>query len=121
MNRREALAAAGAAGVAVVGAILGADDPERAAAELRAAVDAVLEDEMQTEAVAPASVAIVVNGKPVEVEPETTITDFLADKGLRGEMVIVELNGAIVARRAYDSTAFAAGDTVELVHAVGGG
>ena len=108
----------GAAGVAVIGAIAEAPDPERAAAVLRQAVDANMEDEMDA---TPQSVVIVVNGKPVEVEPDTTVTDFLADKGLRGAMAIVELNGAILARRAYDSTVFAPGDQVEVVHAVGGG
>lgn len=119
---------AGAAGVAVVGAIAEAADPERAAARLRAAVDAALaefgepEEEMdaRTDA-APVPVAITVNGKPVEVEPETAVTDFLADRGLRPTMVIVEVNGAIVARSRYDETLFAAGDIVEVVHAVGGG
>ena len=110
--------ATGATGVAVIGAIAEAPDPERAAAALRQAVDANMEDEMDA---TPQSVVISVNGKPVEVEPDTTVTDFLADKGLRGAMAIVELNGAILARRAYDSTVFAPGDQVEVVHAVGGG
>jgi sulfur carrier protein len=68
-----------------------------------------------------AAVAITVNGKPVEVEAETTVTDFLADKGLRPAMTIVELNGSIVARSRYDETEFKTGDVVEVVHAVGGG
>ncbi len=124
VERVAAVAAAGATGVAVVGAIAEAADPERAAAALRRAVDEAMEAEMGTATVgdgAAGVVAIVVNGKPVEVEPETTVTDFLADKGLRPTMAVVELNGRVVARRLYDETVLAGGDRVEVVHAVGGG
>jgi len=125
VERVPAVMAAGAQGVAVIGAILEAADPERAAVELRVAVDAVAGgEEMETAAEReqePGSIQVTVNGKPVELEPETTVTDFLADKGLRREMVIVELNGTILARMVYDETVFARGDTVEVVHAVGGG
>jgi len=116
--------ATGAVGVAVIGAIADADDPEHAAARLRRAIDrGATEEAMEpTTSDAPADhVPIVVNGKPVEVEPDTSVTDFLADKGLQPTMVIVELNGTIIARRLYDETFFTAGDHVEMVHAVGGG
>jgi thiamine biosynthesis protein ThiS len=116
--------AAGAHGVAVIGAIAAAADPEGAARELRAMLIDITEEAMET---APsgtaesASLTIVVNGKPVEIPPETTITDFLTEKGLRPNMVIVELNGTVIARRAFAETWLAAGDQLEVVHAVGGG
>lgn len=118
--------ATGAVGVAVIGAIADADDPERAAARLRRAIDrGTTEESMEpttpSDAEEAGYVPIVVNGKPVEVEPDTSVTDFLADKGLQPAMVIVELNGTIIARRLYDETFFTAGDHVEMVHAVGGG
>ncbi len=117
--------ATGAVGVAVIGAIADADDPERAAASLRAAIDqGTTEEAMEPTTTSDAEaghVPIVVNGKPVAVEPDTSVTDFLADKGLQPAMVIVELNGTIIARRLYDETFFTAGDQVEMVHAVGGG
>lgn len=129
-NRVAAAVAAGAVGVAVIGAIAAAPDPEQAAAELRAAVDEALDRGTETEtmvwaekeaSMATAAVPLTVNGKPVEVEPDTTVTDFLSDRGLRPTMVIVEVNGTIVARSRYDETLLAAGDAVEVVHAVGGG
>ena len=115
--------AAGAHGVAVVGAIAGSADPERAAAALRAAIaETVGDEEMEeTQPDEALPVAIVVNGKPIEVEPGTTVTDFLIDKGFRDKQVVVELNGVILARRAFDETEFRPGDRVEMVHAVGGG
>ncbi|HIK98571.1 MAG TPA: thiamine phosphate synthase, partial [Dehalococcoidia bacterium] len=42
--RAGAVASAGARGVAVIGAILGSDDPERAAANLRMAIGKVVSD-----------------------------------------------------------------------------
>ena len=117
-ERVSSVLATGAHGVAVVGAIAGATDPERAAAALRAAIDEVMEDEMPTEQT---TVPIIVNGKEAVVDPETTIADFLAEKGLQNRMVVVELNGTILARRAFDSTVLGPGDKLEVVHAVGGG
>lgn len=127
VERVAAVVAAGAAGVAVIGAIAKASEPERAAARLRAAVDEALGEEAEVVEAAPAQTAedaairVTVNGKPVELEPETTVTDFLNDRGLRPTMVIVEVNGTIVARSRYDETPLRSGDTVEVVHAVGGG
>ncbi len=116
-----ALVAAGAAGVAVIDAIATAPDPRAAAVALRSAVDAVLPEVGETEEPTPTTVSLTVNGKPVALEPESTITDFLADRGLAGKMVVVELNGKVIARRAFDDTTLAEGDRVEVVHAVGGG
>ncbi len=113
---------AGAHGVAVVGAIAGAPDPAAAAAALRVAVDeAVPEDEMQDNTQGVGPVRVLVNGKDVEVEPDTTVADYLAEKGFHDRLVVVELNGTILSRRTFDSTVLAQGDTVEVVHFVGGG
>jgi thiamine-phosphate pyrophosphorylase len=123
-DRAASTIAAGARGVAVIGAIAGAPDPEAAAHQLRAAVETALEqmmtDEPTTESTA-ATIHVVVNGKPVELAPATTIADFLSSRGLTSGMAIVELNGVIVPRGDYLTTVFAAGDQVEVVHAVGGG
>lgn len=127
VERVPAVVAAGAAGVAVIGAIADAVDPERAAVALRSAVDEALGEETDvaeaaaTQTHEDGAIRVMVNGKPVELEPETTVTDFLDDRGLRPTMVIVELNGTIVARSRYDETPLRSGDAVEVVHAVGGG
>jgi len=115
---------AGAAGVAVIGAIVAAADPEAAARELRAALEQAWEERMETRThtgATTSSLTVTVNGKPVEVAAGWTVRDFLASKRLSDGMALVELNGTILARRSYGETLLREGDTLEVVHAVGGG
>ena len=117
---------AGAAGVAVLGAIGEAADPARAAAAIRAAVDAALRgasgamDDRPTGS-NDATVPVTVNGKPLDVPAGTTVSAFLTGKRLTDGMAIVELNGTILGRDAYPATTLRPGDQLEVVHAVGGG
>jgi thiamine biosynthesis protein ThiS len=119
----------GARGVAVIGAIVEADDPRAAARALRVAVDRALdhlekEAPMSAEIIAESetsAVEIVVNGKPISMFAGATIHDFLAGKRMTDAMAIVERNGEIVPRGEYGNTALQAGDRLEVVHAVGGG
>lgn len=118
----------GACGVAVIGAIAGADDPRAAARALRGAVDRALQHHeevfMSAEIIAEdgtSAVEIVVNGKLISVFAGATIHDFLAGKRMSDAMAIVERNGEIVPRGEYDDTPLGAGDRLEVVHAVGGG
>jgi len=120
---------AGARGVAVIGAIVEAQDPRSAARALRVAVDHAQqhhqeEASMSSEICAASDTAvveIVVNGKPVSVVAGATVHDFLAGKRMTDAMAIVERNGAIVPRGEYGDTPLQAGDHLEVVHAVGGG
>jgi thiamine biosynthesis protein ThiS len=50
-----------------------------------------------------------------------TVQDFLADKGLHETMVVVEHNGVILKRSQFGERQLAAGDSLEVVHFVGGG
>jgi thiamine biosynthesis protein ThiS len=68
-----------------------------------------------------APVAFMLNGKQVDYPSELTISQLLADKSLKTQMVVVELNGAIVARASFDEVVLRSGDEVEIVHFVGGG
>ena len=117
---------AGAAGVAVLGAIGEAADPARAAAAIRAAVDAALRgasgamDDRPTGS-NDATVPVTVNGKPLDLPVGTTVSAFLTGKRLTDGMAIVELNGTILGRDAYPATTLRPGDQLEVVHAVGGG
>jgi thiazole tautomerase (transcriptional regulator TenI) len=118
----------GARGVAVIGAIVEADDPRAAAGALRVAVDRALhhheEVPMSAEIIAGnelSAVEIVVNGKPISMFAGATIHDFLAGKRMTDAMAIVERNGEIVPRGEYGNTPLQAGDHLEVVHAVGGG
>lgn len=64
---------------------------------------------------------IVLNGNPHDVEPGTTVADLVARSTKPAELVAVEVNRAIVRRRAHATTPLAEGDTVEIVTLVGGG
>lgn len=67
------------------------------------------------------NISIELNGKEFYLSSGTTITEFLAAKGLQHRLVVVELNGVIVPRSAFGDTRFSTGDKVEVVHFVGGG
>ena len=120
---------AGARGVAVIGAIVEADDPRAAARALRLAVDHALQHHQEEASMSAeisagsetSAVEIVVNGKPVSVLAGATVHDFLAAKRMTDAMAIVECNGEILPRGAYGDTLLRAGDRLEVVHAVGGG
>jgi thiamine biosynthesis protein ThiS len=64
---------------------------------------------------------ILVNGEPRRVPGPATAADLLRHLGLDARAVVVELNRQIVRRPHLGDTALANGDTVELVHFVGGG
>ena len=64
---------------------------------------------------------IVVNGEPQTVAEGYTSAQLVADMGLTGKRVAMEVNREIVPRSQYDTHILSAGDKVEIVHAVGGG
>ena len=64
---------------------------------------------------------IMVNGESRRVPGPASVADLLRHLGLDPRTVVVELNREIVRRPRLDQTALADGDTVELVHFVGGG
>ena len=61
------------------------------------------------------------NGRPREVEQGLSIGDLLDRLELKPGMVVVELNREILERDRYADTAVSDGDSIELVHFVGGG
>jgi thiazole synthase len=65
--------------------------------------------------------AITVNGEPRRVPAPATVADLLRHLQLDPRTVVVELNRHIVRRPQLAETKLAEGDTVELVHFVGGG
>jgi thiamine biosynthesis protein ThiS len=64
---------------------------------------------------------ISVNGETRTLEGPATIADLLQELKLDPRMVVVELNRQIIRRPVLGATALSDGDTVELVHFVGGG
>jgi sulfur carrier protein len=68
-----------------------------------------------------ADLHITLNGEPRVVPGPATLADLLAHLSLDQRQVVVELNRDIVRRPALSGTPLREGDTVELVHFVGGG
>ena len=67
---------------------------------------------------------VTINGQPREFEAlaaGAAVLDLIAELGLKGDRVALELNGEIAARTAWGKTTLADGDKIEVVHFVGGG
>ena len=64
---------------------------------------------------------VTVNGEPRRLMGPATLLDLLARLGLDPRTVVVELNREIVRRPRLGETTLTDGDTIELVHFVGGG
>jgi thiamine biosynthesis protein ThiS len=67
------------------------------------------------------SIRVRLNGKERELEPGHTVTTLLESLDLRPGMVVVELNRDILDRERYSDVGVSDGDTLEIVHFVGGG
>ena len=64
---------------------------------------------------------ITVNGKPREIDGERNVVALLQTLKVKAEQVAVAINGEVVRRGDWPETNVHAGDTVEIVRAVGGG
>jgi len=110
--RADEVVEAGAWGVAAIRALWDAADPAAAAAAFLAALPAP----------APrADIGVVINGEARRARPGISLLDLLADLDLDARAVVVEHNRRIVRREALGATPLAEGDSLELVHFVGGG
>lgn len=66
-------------------------------------------------------VPVTLNGEPRDVPADLSVEGLLRHLDLEPKLVVVELNASILRRDAYSDTPVAAGDSLELVHFVGGG
>jgi len=66
-------------------------------------------------------IALQVNGKRVELDGPTVLTEYLERLGADPRAIAVEHNGEIVERAAYAKLVLRDGDHVEIVRMVGGG
>lgn len=64
---------------------------------------------------------IILNGKPKEVAATTTVAELLKQLDLELQQVVIERNGAIIARQDYADTRLREGDQLEIIQFVGGG
>ena len=67
------------------------------------------------------TIRVQVNGKEREISEGLTVRTLLEQLELHPGMVVVELNREILDRDRYAETPVSHGDTIELVHFVGGG
>ncbi len=65
--------------------------------------------------------SLTLNGESRVLPGPVTVAGLLASLGLDRRKVAVERNEAIVPRSLYDSTVLASGDSLEIVHFIGGG
>jgi thiamine biosynthesis protein ThiS len=64
---------------------------------------------------------LTVNGKPRAVDNVQTILEFLQAHDVNPQLVAVEHNGEIVRREQFAAARLSEGDTLEIIHMVGGG
>lgn len=67
------------------------------------------------------TIRVRVNGKDRDIEHGLTVRSLLESLELKPGMVVVELNREILERDSYAAITVSEGDTLELVHFVGGG
>jgi thiamine biosynthesis protein ThiS len=70
---------------------------------------------------AAAMASVTLNGEPRDVPADLSVDRLLRHLDLEPRLVIVELNREILRRDAYASAPVSDGDSLELVHFVGGG
>lgn len=66
-------------------------------------------------------IAVTINGDAREIPAGKSVRALLDTLGLHPRLVVVEHNREILDRERYDATEVRAGDSLELVHFVGGG
>ena len=67
------------------------------------------------------TIAVVVNGRPMQVAAGTTVRGVIESLGLGKSPCAAELNKGLVPRREHEARALAEGDSLEIVSLVGGG
>jgi len=64
---------------------------------------------------------VYVNGETRDCAEDSRVVDLVADLGLTGKKIAIELNKEILPFQQYDAQVLQAGDRLEIVHAIGGG
>ena len=64
---------------------------------------------------------VTVNGAATELAPDATVADLVAARSGGHDRVAVALNGGVVPRSRWETSALAAGDAVEVLAPTAGG
>jgi thiamine biosynthesis protein ThiS len=62
-----------------------------------------------------------INGETAHVPSGLTVLDLLEQRNLKAQEVVVERNLVLVPRNAFAATLLEPGDSLEILHFVGGG
>lgn len=66
-------------------------------------------------------ITVTVNQQPVSLPDPCSVADYLTQNGIVGKRLAVELNQEIVPRSDHPRQMLADGDSLEIIHAIGGG
>ncbi|HEX2957510.1 MAG TPA: sulfur carrier protein ThiS [Chitinispirillaceae bacterium] len=66
-------------------------------------------------------VTIVLNGKIDELQTSVLISEYLAQKSINPDHVVVEINRTIINKNDFCSMKIVEGDNIEILRFVGGG
>jgi thiamine biosynthesis protein ThiS len=64
---------------------------------------------------------VFINGQVREVREEETIVSLLEQLGIKQQHIAIELNKKVLKRKDWEEKKLLEGDTIEIVHFVGGG
>ncbi len=66
-------------------------------------------------------IEIIVNGKNIQIEQNSTIEQLLIERNVTGKMFVVEKNKKIIQKQDYDKEFLKNGDSIEIAGFFGGG
>ena len=64
---------------------------------------------------------VIINGKNIELETSSTVSEMLKERNVSGSMFVVEKNKEIVLKENYNQTSIKENDVFEIVGFFGGG
>jgi sulfur carrier protein len=62
-----------------------------------------------------------INGQVSELPESLTLEDLVVNRGLKKNLVIIELNGQVFPKNQWDSTRLKKDDSLEIIQIIGGG
>ena len=66
-------------------------------------------------------ITVTVNQESISLPEPCSVADYLAQQGIAGKRLAIELNREIVPRSDHPHKMIADGDQLEIIHAIGGG